>query len=251
MDGPSSLLSDVDNDPTFYYLFKNNPDILRALTRYFDSSHDFHPFIGNTAQSFELSDEYVKTVEHGETFTGYKVQYGKNNIESKTAGSFSISYVDDQNFSVYKTHKAWIDYISKIYRGEFTTYPEYIQKKILDYACSAYYFLCGPDGETILFWSKYFGVFPTNAPSSSSSWSKGNIMRMPEFSVNYAYAWKEDFSPLSLAEFNMNSSGSYIYKKIYEPSLLATGKTFAGAPFIETKQDASGGYVFKLKFRNN
>jgi hypothetical protein len=98
MDGPSSLLSDVDNDPTFYYLFKNNPDILRALTRYFDSSHDFHPFIGNTAQSFELSDEYVKTVEHGETFTGYKVQYGKNNIESKTAGSFSISYVDDQNF---------------------------------------------------------------------------------------------------------------------------------------------------------
>jgi len=247
--GNYQLNSQVSNDPVFYYLFKNNPEVILSLTRHFSAGHDFHAFLSNTASSFELSDEFIKTVEHGETFTGYKVQYGKNNIESRTAGSFSVSYIDDQDFSVYKTHKAWIEYISRVYRGEIKADRDYIKKKILDYACSVYYIVCGPDGETILFWSKYYGVFPTNAPSSTQSWSRGNMVKMPEYSINYAYAFKEDFSPLSLAEFNKNSTGYYLYKKTYEKELLSTGKAMAGAPFIETRQDNSGGYDFKLKFR--
>jgi len=121
----------------------------------------------------------------------------------------------------------------------------------LDYASSVYYILCGPDGETILFWSKYFGVFPTNAPSSITSWSKGTQMKIPEYSTTFAYAFKEDFSPLTLAEFNMNNTGAYLYRKTYEPSLIGTGKTFTGAPFIDTSiNSGSNAYEFKLKFRN-
>jgi len=250
-DGIYTLLPDVEKDPTYYYLSKNNSNILLSLTRYLSADHPFHPFLSNTATSFEIADEYIKTMEHGETFTGYKVMYGKNNIESKTAGTFNVNFIDDQEFSVYKTHKAWIDYISKVYRGELKASDEYIHKKILDYACSAYYILCGPDGESILFWSKYFGVFPTNAPSSVTSWTKGNLMKIPEYSTTFAYAFKEDFSPLTLAEFNMNNTGSYLYRKVYEPTLVGTGKTFMGAPFIETNiSRGSKAYEFKLKFRN-
>ena len=244
-----SLHSQLQNEAVFYYLFKNNPDILISLTSSFSADHDFHPFLSNTAQSFELSDEYIKTMEHGETFTGYKVQYGRSNIESKTAGNISISFTDDNNFSIYKTLKAWVDYISKVYRGELVTKDEYIYKKILDYACSIYFFLCGPDDETLLFWSKYFGIFPTNIPASTSSWSKNNLLKIPEYSINFAYAFKEDFSPLTLAEFNMNSSGNFVYKKTYESSLLSTGKTLSGSPFIESITDSDQEYVFKLRFR--
>ncbi|WP_171567733.1 hypothetical protein, partial [Brevibacillus sp. MCWH] len=159
-------------------------ELILSLTDHFSNSHDFHPYLSNTANSFELSDEFIKTVEHGETLTGYKVQYGKNNIESNSSGSFSISYIDDAEFNIYKTHKAWIEYISRVYRGEVTPKRDYIQKKILDYTVSVYYFICGPDGETILFWSKYFGVFPTNTPSSASSWSKGSSVKLPEFTIN-------------------------------------------------------------------
>lgn len=247
-----NLNSQFANDPLYFFLFNNNKELILSLTDHFSKSHDFHPYLSNTANSFELSDEFIKTVEHGETLTGYKVQYGKNNIESNSSGSFSISYIDDAEFNIYKTHKAWIEYISRVYRGEVTPKRDYIQKKILDYTVSVYYFICGPDGETILFWSKYFGVFPTNTPSSASSWSKGSSVKLPEFTINYAYAMKEDFSPLSLIEFNKNSDkfGHYKYRKTYEEELLTTGKTFSNAPFVELAKDKrTGEYVYKLRFR--
>jgi hypothetical protein len=250
-DEGTALNSQFNNDPLFYYLYNNNPKLILSLTDKFSSTHDFHPYLSNTASSFELSDEFIKTIEHGETLTGYKVQYGKNNIESNSAGTFSIQYTDDAEFNVYKTHKAWIEYISRVYRGEVRPKREFIQKKILDYAVSVYYFICGPDGETILFWSKYFGVFPTNTPASASSWAKGSGPKLPEFTINYAYAMKEDFSPLSLIEFNMNSEkmGHHTYKLTYERALLSTGKTFSNAPFVELTKDSTGSYIYKLRFR--
>lgn len=249
--GVYELNSNFTDDPVYYYLDKNNKKLLMSLTKDFTADHDFLPFLSNSAESFELSDEFLKTVEHGETFTGYKIQYGRHNIESNSAGTFSVAYTDDAEFSIYKLHKAWIDYIAKVYRGVVSPRDEYIPKKILDYACSAYYFICGPDGETILFWSKYFGVFPTNTPASSSSWSKGSMVKIPQFNINYSYAFKEDFSPLSLAEFNMNSSTSYTYRKTYEPQLLSTGKTMSGAPFVETVKNSLGEYEYKLRFRKS
>jgi hypothetical protein len=248
--GKYILAKQVTNDPLYYYLYRNNPDIIFSLSSSFSGEHDFMPFLSNGANSFEISDEYIKTTEHGETFTGHKLQYGKHNIESKTAGTFSIAYTDDQELTIYKIHKAWIEYISKVYRGELLAKPEYIRKKVLDYACSVYYVLCGADGETILFWSKYYGVFPTNTPSSTTSWTKGSQVKIPEYTINYAYSFKDDFSPLLLAEFNMNSKTQYVYRKVYEPELIATGKTLVNAPFIESRIDGSGEYVFKLRFRD-
>lgn len=245
----SDLHPQVANDPNCYYLFKTRPEILTSLTKNHSANHDFNPFLCNKAASFEVSDEFIKTGEMGETFTGHKISYGKNNIESKTAGSFSISYQDDNELNVYKMHKMWVDYISKVFRGEWNPKEEYIKDKTLDYAVSMYYFLTAADGETILFWSKYYGAYPTNIPSSTLSWSKGNIVQNPEYSITYQYSFKEDFNPLALAEFNINSKGGgFVYNKIYEPTLLSTGKTFCGSPFIDTV-NKNGVYQYKLRFR--
>jgi len=241
------LVPQFENDPTFTFLFKHNPNILLSLTSHFSNQHDFHPFLSNMAESFEVSDQYIKTIEHGETLTGYKIQYGKHNIESKTAGKFNITYTDDKEVTIYKIHKAWTEYISKVYRGEASPKRTYIERKILDYACSVYYILCAQDYETILFWTKYYGVFPTNEPSSVFSSSKSNPVKNPEYSIEYAYAFKEDFNPLTLCEFNMNSKGNYIYLKPFNTNTGKSGRSLTGAPFIETSRD--GNYVFKLKFR--
>lgn len=239
----------VQNDPTCYYINNTRPEIITSLTKNHSSSHDFNVFLCNHASSFEVSDEFIKTGEMGETLTGHKIAYGKNNIESKTAGSFNIQYTDDKELNIYKMHKLWTDYISKVYRGEWKPKREYITDKVLDYATSVYYILCAGDGETILFWSKYYGVFPTNTPSSTLSWSKGNSIKNPEYSITYQYSFKEDFNPLALAEFNMNcKDGSFVYKNIYEPILASTGRSFSGAPFIDTV-NVNGEYRYKLRFR--
>jgi hypothetical protein len=243
------LVGDFDKDPMFSFMYDNNPNVLRSLTEHLSVDHDFHPFLSNTANSFETSDEVIKAIEHGETFTGYKLQYGRHNIESNTAGQFAVSYQDDAELSIYKTHKAWTEYISKVYRGSAKPKQAFRQKKVLDYASAVYYVVCGADGETILFWSKFFGVFPLNTPASSVSYTKGAAPRLPEFSINYAYSMKEDFSPLSLAEFNQNSSQDFRYRSIYEPELAATGRTMSGAPFISFEKNNEGRTVYKLKFR--
>ena len=247
-----SLTTQCKNDPLYHYLYKNNRNIVLSLTDHLTTQHDFLPFLCNCAKSFEVSDEYIKTVEHGETLTGYKVQYGTSNIDSRTAGTFSVSYTDDKNYSIYKVHKAWVDYISRVYRGEFYPHIDSMYKKILDYACSVYYVVCAEDGETILFWTKYWGVFPTNIPSSTSSWTSGNLLKTPDFSVNYAYSFKEDFTPLILAELNMNSKseGGIRYRRTYEDKLGSTGPTFAGPPFVESATDNNGQHVYKLKFKH-
>lgn len=247
------LLESVDNDPYFYYLHRNSPELLKSLTKDFTYKHDFNPFLSNMAGSFELQDEYIDVDEYGETLTGWKIKYGRHNIKSKTAGDFSIDYTDDNNYNIYKIHKAWVDYISKVYRGEFKVNRESITSHTLDYAASVYYFVCGPDGETILFWTKYTGVFPSTIPSSASTYRKGNILKMPEYSIKYEYSWKEDMVPTTLAEFNLNSSqqSKYIYANTYEPEILSTGKTFVNAPFVQTVIDKkTNKYEFKLRFRD-
>ena len=252
------LLPNIENDPTYYYINRTNPDCLLSLTKHLSKSHDFNPFLSNKSQSTEISDEYIKTIDHGETYTGHKIKYGKNNIESKTAGQFSISYTDDRKLTIYNMHKAWVDYISKVSRGEFSPASENIVNRILDYAVSMYYILCAEDGETIIFWSKYTGIFPTNIPSSALGYSAGSPVQTPDYTINYEYAWKEDFNPYSLVEFNNLStvikSGTtedFRYVKNYDSKVTGTGgKTFMGPPFIEAVVDTTKGtYTFKLRYR--
>ena len=248
----NTLLPKVSNDPFYYYMFRNNKDLLLSLTgRTFSYSHDFNPFLSNKAESFELKDTYIDTEDYGETFTGWKIKYGKNTVKSNTADNFSITYKDDNNYNILKIHTAWVEYISKVYRGEFSPARENIINRTIDYACSVYYFLCGADGETILFWTKYTGVFPTTIPSSQSSWN-GGVGKAPEYSINYEYSWKEDMMPTTLAEFNKNSEkeASTQYAKIYDYNLGSTGKTFVGSPFVETIDDThNNSYIYKLRFR--
>ena len=126
--------------------------------------------------------------------------------------------------------------------------------KTLDYPCSVYYIITAEDGETILFWSKYYGVFPTNVPSSSYSWTKGNTLASPEVSITYQYSFKEDFNPVSLVEFNLNSRIDSLsnpkYEPVYNEHLGSSGYTWVGRPFIETVTDNDSGkdYYFKLRF---
>jgi hypothetical protein len=251
MKSSSELQTQASSDPFYLFLYKNQPYLLKYLTKYATNKHQFNPMISNNPKSFEVSDEYIKTLEAGETYTGYKIFYGRNDIESKAAGEISINYIDDYNVDIYKMNKAWVDYISKVSRGEFSPKSKYKQTKVLDYAVALYYFLLGPDGETILFWSKFTGVFPTNTSSSTFSWDKDTMTKMPELNIKYVYSFKRDLDPTHLAEFNALSSNyaNAQYLKTYEDKNLGMGQTWAGAPFVISGKNAKGNLVYKLKFR--
>lgn len=273
-----------ESDSSILYAYKNNPDLLKSLVLDNGMTHDFMFLLSNTASSFSVLQDVLSTDNWGATWTGHTVTYGKHNHENKCAGEIQISYIDDRNLNIYHLHKIWLDYIAKVYRGELIPRGmtlqqnelwapvhgasprgngaaySYAANKILDYATSIYYIVTAEDGESIIFWSKYYGVFPTNAPSDAFGWSSGEAIKNPKFEITYKYSFKQDYEPYNLAEFNwlsnlpetkLGDNPYYQYVKTYNSSLLGAGTSKVGTPFIETvvNKDADEPYQFKLRFR--
>lgn len=250
-----ALASSIANNPFFSYMLRSSPDVLKQLTiAYGSTDNDFMFSLSNKASSFSLTDEFIGTDSYGKTWTGYKIMYGKNNIESKTAGSFTINFNDDRHFHVYQLHKAWLEYISGCYRGEIEPTEDTIINKILDYATSVYYIITAEDGHTILFWSKYYGVFPSSVPLSQYTWAEGNIIKNPEIDITYQYSFKDDYDPLILTDFNLNArvKSFQICEPDGDPELFTGAKTWVGSPYIELvadPQDWNGNWYYRLNFR--
>lgn len=256
--GRGQLQSHTANDARTQYALMKNEKIGRLLTSegYSNISHKFNPLLSNLAQNLEIADDSIKLLETGETLTGYKMQYSKHNIESVAAGNLNIKFKETFDLAVTNMHQIWVDYQSNVYRGSFKPKREYIYEKCLDYACNIYYFLLDQDGETIRFWTKYFGVFPNNVPKSAFGFDMGSNVSYPEVSVTYSYIYKEDLSPISLVEFNHDAGDAslgYKYIKGYVPDLGHSGKTWVGVPFISSytynngvQSNAQG---FKLRWR--
>lgn len=246
-DGKWSLSKQARVDTKYDYIMKNNPNTIKSLVGNGNPHHKFLVLLSNEAKSFEVSDHVLKTVEHGETYTGGKIIYGKSDHESNSAGEISIRYVDSVNLDIFKLHTIWVDYINKVYRGIFSPKREYIQNRILDYASSCYYILCGPDGSTILYWQKLTGVFPVNTGENAFSWDSGTLLSKPEINIKYMYSMKTPMDVAQLNEIN-NLSGYKAGKKvksIYSNDNCATGSTLTHAPCI-VESSIGGKFCYRL-----
>ena len=246
--GVNASIKQTQDAAFFYQAVKRHSAISMSLTKMFSGQHDFIPIITNTAKSLDIQDTSLKTLDHGETFTGWKVVYGLNTNESQTAGTITMSFTDDNMLSISYLHYIWVKYINAVSRGYFAPKRDYIRNGILDYASSLYYILTDATGVNLIYWAKYYGLFPTNYPSSAFSFNESSPVKTPDIQIQYAYAFKEDMNPLALAEFNRNSSGNaFSYVPVYNNDTFKCNSTRVGAPFISTED---GGYTYKLRWRS-
>lgn len=259
--GGTSLKSDIKNNPSLSYIYSKKPELVKQLVLNNGESHDFMMLLSNKAKNFSLTDEGIVSDKYGKTFGGYSVSFGRRK-DSELGGSFDITYNDTRDLDIINLHKLWIDYINNVYRGIWVPKIEYIYNKIIDYACSVYIIITAEDFETILFWTKYYGVFPINVPYSGLSWSGNGPINNPDITITYQYSWKEDFNPLGLTELNVNTFRKSHPKKMayiptYAPDIGRSGYTWVGAPFVETikfgpmDQDPTNGtkVTSKLRFK--
>ena len=245
-------ISSTDIGALFFNMQSQHPEVVGELTQTtntnrFLTDHAFMPLLCNRCTGIDIQDEQLETKEINETLTGWKLNYATNLIKSKSANTVMTSFIDDERLSIYLVFKLWCEYISAVSRGITPAKQEYINLRILDYASSIYYFLCGPDGESILFWSKYTGCIPTNIPSSNFSDNYADPIKIPKYSITWQYAFKKDYDPFSLAEFNyLCASGNFRYVPIYSEETARSPVTITGAPYVDTSNAAN---LFKLKFR--
>ena len=128
----------------------------------------------------------------------------------------------------------------------FKYYADNCKTSNPNYATSIYYFLCAEDGESIVFWTKFTGCIPTTIPSSNFSDSTDTSIKMPKYSIQWQYAFKKDYDPFSLAEFNHLTGSDFSYVNNYNSETARSYQTIVGAPFVDTN---TGGRLFKLRFR--
>ena len=213
----------------------------------FDHAHKFIPILSNRCTGIDINDETLETKEVGDTYTGWKLNYGTNNIKSKAASTVTTSFLDDEQLSIYLMFKIWCEYISNVSRGIVTPRDEYVKTLQLDYANSIYYFLCAEDGQSILFWTKFTGCIPTNVPSSNFTDNYDTPIRMPKYSITWQYAFKKDYDPYSLAEFNrLANGGDFGAAPMYDPETIRSAVTIVGCPFV--KEPKNNGDPYRLMF---
>ena len=264
----SSILPRLKNNSEVALIYQRYPELFKLLTYYkrCGDLDNFNMLLSNQLTAFDISDEKIETVDAGKSWSDYAMPYG-GSYTGRTSGEFNCTFKETSDLSVITLLKLWLTYIDNVSRGLFfpsyNLYPSsvnfdknpapagsngnarvnnsHVFTKTLDYAASAYLFICDQTGEEILFWSKYYGVYPTSTGSAALSWSgdqsTGNSQ--PSLSIPFRYAWKKDMNPVSLLEFNqnadikVNASGTTVaYEPSYDPHAATGGRPFVMTPFI-------------------
>lgn len=238
-DESGAYLDQVENDPQLYYISRTNSMVLKQLTLGYSGNHHFIPLLCNTCKSMDVSDETVETVDIGETFSGYKLQYARHSIRSLVSGTFNCKFQESYDLAVTHMMQGWCSYESAVYLGTMLPKTEYIGDKILDYACDAYYFLIDRTN-CIKFFSKYYGVFPINVNKSVYSFDDGSPIHFPEQNITFAFFHKQDLDPRIIVDFNKHSNLPFVYRTDHEDALGHGGSTWSGPPFIEVRKMPNG-----------
>lgn len=255
-DGQYRLTDAVKDDMTFQYGFTNHKNILKQLCGQSEFNHDFMLYLHNKAQGFDISDKTLETSTYGTNLMGHSIQYGRTSEKSKTAGNFTVPYAADRNMHIYNLHNYWLKYIAGVYRGRYQPDVNDIVNKVLDYACACFYFVTAEDFETIIYWTKLFGVFPTSTPDGVMSWKAGGPILNPEPTITYAFSWRsEDNDPKILVDFNKNAlygnTSDFKYVQTYEKDRYGLGDTWVEAPFVELRKNTAGITQPKLRWRRS
>lgn len=245
-----------------FYILLQNPAIGGLLTERGGNisalkNHNFNPLLSNQAQGIEVVDDSVDLLEYGETFTGYKMHYSKSITKSTAAGTLNIKFKETYDLAITNLHQIWVDYQSNVYKGIFKPKPNHIWAKELDYACNIYYFLLDQDMETILFWTKYYGCFPSNVPKSTFSFDFGSNVQFPDVTVTYNYIYKSDLSPQTLVEFNQDGGAGKL-PFVYTPIGVKSGEgidtsswSWVGVPYVATYRDTENEDLLKYMYHQD
>jgi hypothetical protein len=251
MDG-GSVNAQCRNHTESALLWKRNPDLFKMLVdaKRNNDNNNFNMILNNSVTSFGMEDESLSFIEAGRSWNDYVMQYG-DAYSGRTAGEFTVNFTDDKLYSVMNMLKLWITYIDNVARGawnpsyslaaenkEFGPHPgmSHVFTKTLDYASSCYVMKVAEDGSDLIYWTKYYGVFPVNTGASALSWELGQSPGdAPKLNIRFRYSYKKDFSPVALVEFNHNArtESTAKYEEPWSEAYNHSNRAYVGAPFIQ------------------
>lgn len=149
-------------------------------------------------------------------------------INSMNNGSLELSFRDTRYMDIYEMIRLWMWYIHKRRTGElFPPFNGYRQQndwtnysgntsgyrsthpydRALEYCASLYDIVVDETGTKLLYWCKYYGIYPTSLTDSMLSNEQNSPLGLNGaiVSANFKYQYKEENLLKTLAEFNFNA----------------------------------------------
>lgn len=278
--------SSPSKDQFFRYMKKTYPYMLQSLTYELPGNHDFIPYLVGRTESLQIPDYSIKGYTMNQPYTNYELPYASHGLDSSTGGDFDITFREDNELKIHKFFQTWLYYIDGVTRNRFSPKTKYIMHNKIDYATSVYCITCKADAETIVYWTKYTGAYPTTVPNSSLSFNlRGSVDN--KITIPFRYFLQEAMDPYILIDFNKNAHvtkpNSQGYMPVYRsdtmkytglkdyrtstqkkldsklenanvrvnlntPAMLGSGNGLVGSPFI-CKVKEGGKYVYKLRWK--
>jgi len=231
-DGGSVRLSvQAANDEDINTSWCRMPHVIRALSPVYVVPSPGRPQYANwnyllcnrvmgmsaAGQTLTVLDSVTKGVR-GATVTPGKI------MTSNLGGNLELSFRDTKYMDVYETLRIWMMYIHKRRTGQF--FPPYNgynyvnsgfstgvvrehmhpYDRALEYCASIYDIITNETGTKILYWCKYYGVYPVSAqPSMLSNENASAITGESRVNASFIYQYKQENVFRNLVEFNFNA----------------------------------------------
>ena len=249
-----TLNPELSGNTFFIEAYKNHRATMNQLQYSVRQKTDYSPFcnlLSNTITSkIDLKDIDVDELETAQNIAGTHLKYPLATTGSSNDVDFNVEFEDTKFLDVYMFFRIWYEY-ELLKSDGLVTPPDksYIYNKILHDQMSCYKIIVGEDLETIVHYSKFWGVYPTSIPRSSFGDLSDGSIKIP---VSFKAQWIEDMDPSILADFNYivdNQKNKYSSDvPIYNSYTGTVNGRWCVTPYV-VSSSRNGRRVYKLRWR--
>jgi hypothetical protein len=258
--GQKPSTSDLNPDLS-YRLFWNDLkeyrfDIIRMLQGSLDENTPWNYLLMNSCVSnLEIPTLASEAIETAANMYGVNLSYRASSENSDDNFDFSLEFKDTKWLETYHFFKAYEEYETLKHHGTVSPWLPYIVYKILHDQFCIYKFLLDDDMETIIYYAKFYGVYPKSLPRDT--FTSGDFDGGIKYSIDFRAAFFEDMKPEILYDFNQVGEEAYNGAKYditsYNDALgRPDNRPAVGARIYKWQSNMSPtGYVYKLKWRGD
>lgn len=219
-----------------------------------DKSHPFINILTNRKiGNIDMPTIQAEDIETGQNFYGTRLKYRRGTERSDEECDFSVEFEDTKYLEIYLLFKIFDEYEKRKWYGQITPPNDwYIENKILHDQIAVYKFVVGEDGESLIYWAKFTGVYPVVIPRDifSDIPQDGHL----KLTVQFRAMFVEDMMPNIISDFNAISAPNGLGKLIplWDLNIQGVSGENVYIPRIGTTVKSAEGYSgFSLVWYSN
>jgi len=229
----SSRLTDGLAERTFWQeMFAKRMPAIKSLQGSIGGWKDpFNHLLQNTVSSnLEIPGLSSDGIETTKNAYGVNITYRASSESSNDSFDFSLEFKDTKWLDVYYFFRMYEEYETLKHHGLVSPWRRYITSKVLHDQFAIYKFLLDDDNETILYFAKFWGVYPKSLPRDT--FGNTNFETGITYSIDFKGQFFDDADPIILREFN-----DLAYPLWHSESIMVNTATTTGNKNTNTTAD--------------